>query len=102
MRAPPTRRDLKCDSATHCLIGRLRQLLQIRVLWSLIWTLIDPVSCVSCVSWMYSVNAAETHETFHQESGMRYQLVILGPIRTQLGPLRLPPRGVWTLIWTHI
>jgi hypothetical protein len=33
----------------------------------------DPVSCVSCVSWMDSVNAAETHETFHQESGMRYQ-----------------------------
>ena len=31
-----------------------------------------PVSCVSCVSWMYCVNAAETHETFHQESGMRY------------------------------
>ncbi len=37
-----------------------------------IWTLIDPVSCVSCVSWWYSVNAAETHETIHTESGMRY------------------------------
>ena len=27
--------------------------------------------CLS-VSWMYCVNAADTHETFHQESGMRY------------------------------
>src|SRR6266545_3199641 len=35
-------------------------------------SLIDPVSCVSCVTWMYSVNAAETYETFHLESGMRY------------------------------
>jgi hypothetical protein len=45
--------------------------------WSegaLIGALMDPVSCVSCVSWMYCVNAAETHETFHQESGMRYQV----------------------------
>jgi len=33
----------------------------------------DPVSCVSCVSGVYSVNAAEKHETFHWESGMRYQ-----------------------------
>jgi len=33
-----------------------------------------PVSCVSCVSSWYWVNAAETHETFHRESGMRYQL----------------------------
>jgi hypothetical protein len=41
--------------------------------WSLIWTLIDPVSYVSCVSWMYPLNAAETHETFHWESGMPYQ-----------------------------
>jgi hypothetical protein len=41
---------------------------------SLIWTLMDPVSCVSCVSWMYWVNAGETHETFHWESGMRYQV----------------------------
>ena len=32
-----------------------------------------PLSCVSCVSWMYWLNAAETHESFHQESGMRYQ-----------------------------
>lgn len=31
-----------------------------------------PVSCVSCVSWMYCVDAAETHETFNWESGMRY------------------------------
>ena len=42
--------------------------------WSLIGTLMDPVSCVSCVSWWYWVNAAETHETFHWESGMRYQV----------------------------
>ena len=41
--------------------------------WSLIWTHIDPVSYVSCVSWMYSVNAVETHETVHSESDMRYQ-----------------------------
>ena len=33
-----------------------------------------PVSCVSCVSWMHWMNAAETHETFRQESGMRYQV----------------------------
>ena len=39
--------------------------------WTLIWTLIDPVSCVS--SW-YWVNAGETDETVHKESGMRYQL----------------------------
>jgi hypothetical protein len=42
--------------------------------WTLIWTLMDSVSRVSCVSWMYWVYAAETHETFHTESGMRYQL----------------------------
>ena len=41
--------------------------------WTLIWTLIDPVSCVSCVSSWYWVTAAETYETFHWESGMRYQ-----------------------------
>jgi len=34
----------------------------------------DPVSCVSCVSSCYCVNAGETHETFRQESGMRYQV----------------------------
>lgn len=33
-----------------------------------------PGSCVSCVSWWCSVNAAETHETVRAESGMRYQL----------------------------
>ena len=42
--------------------------------WTLIWTPLRPVSCVSCVSWMYSVNAAETYETDHWESGMRYQV----------------------------
>jgi hypothetical protein len=30
-----------------------------------IGALIGPVSCVSYVSWQYSVNAAETHETVH-------------------------------------
>jgi len=40
--------------------------------WTLIWTLMDPVSYVSCVSWKYWVNAGETYETFHWESGMRY------------------------------
>jgi hypothetical protein len=34
----------------------------------------DLVSCVSSVSSWNSVNAAETHETFHQESGMRYHV----------------------------
>jgi hypothetical protein len=33
----------------------------------------DPVSCVSYVSWWYCVYAAETHETIHWKSGMRYQ-----------------------------
>ena len=37
--------------------------------------LIDPVSCVSCVSSWYSLNAVETHETVHWESGMRYQVL---------------------------
>ena len=32
----------------------------------------DAVSCVSCVSWKYSVNAAETYETDSWESDMRY------------------------------
>jgi hypothetical protein len=41
---------------------------------SLIWTLMDPVSFVSCVSSWYWVSAAETHQTFHRESGMRYQV----------------------------
>ena len=38
------------------------------------------VSCVSCVSWWYCVNAAETHEAPHQESGMRYQIRSQAPI----------------------
>jgi hypothetical protein len=41
--------------------------------WSLVWTLMDPVSCVSCVSSCYCMNASETHATCHRESGMRYQ-----------------------------
>jgi hypothetical protein len=41
--------------------------------WTLIRTLIGPVSCVSCVSWGSFLNSAETHETLHSESGMRYQ-----------------------------
>ena len=37
---------------------------------------------VSCVSSWYWVNAAETHQTFHRESGMRYQSTTIcrGPI----------------------
>jgi hypothetical protein len=35
----------------------------------------DPVSCVSCVSSWYWVNATETHQTFHRASGMRYTLL---------------------------
>ena len=47
--------------------------------WILIWT--PYRSClISCVSWMHRVYATETHETFHQESGMRYQ-VPSSPIR---------------------
>jgi hypothetical protein len=75
--------------------------------WSegaLIGALMDPVSCVSCVSWMYCVNAAETHETFHQESGMRYQTrlhrpdlssdrVSLLPAPADLNPIRTLTRG---------
>ena len=34
----------------------------------------DPVSCVSYVSWMHWVDAVEMHETFDWESGMRYQV----------------------------
>jgi hypothetical protein len=34
----------------------------------------DLNSRVSWVSWMYSVNAVEIHETFHWESRMRYQI----------------------------
>ena len=48
----------------------------------------DPVSCVSCVSWMHCVYAAETHETFHQESGMRYQHLSEAPIHAVEGAIR--------------
>jgi hypothetical protein len=48
----------------------------------------SPVSYVSCVFWMYSVYAAETHETNYQESGMRYQF----------RPLRPEPRSDWAFI----
>ena len=50
--------------------------------WSPIWTLMDPVSCVSCVSPWCCGNAAETHETIHWKSGMRYHPLIG---RSQLG-----------------
>jgi hypothetical protein len=33
----------------------------------------DLVSCVSCVSWEAFLYSAETYETLHRESGMRYQ-----------------------------
>jgi hypothetical protein len=53
----------------------------------------DPVSCVSCVSWMHWVNAAETHETLHQESGMRYQVSSRADSENESGPLvaAVPP-----------
>jgi hypothetical protein len=47
--------------------------------WTLIPTLIGPVSCVSCVSSWSWVNAVEKHETIHRESGMRYQLAVVRP-----------------------
>jgi hypothetical protein len=53
---------------------------------ALIGALMDPVSCVSCASWVYSVNAGETHETIHQESGMRYQIHPLGTRARLCGP----------------
>ena len=39
------------------------------------------------------VNAAETHKTFHRESGMRYQVSPTRPIRAQVEPIRVtcPP-----------
>jgi len=40
---------------------------------ALLGALMDLVSCVACVSSWYSVIVAETHETVHAESGMRYQ-----------------------------
>ena len=55
----------------------------------------NAVSCVSYVSWMYWVNAAETHETFHLESGMRYQ-VSSSPILSTDWAFRLPPQGCWS------
>lgn len=44
-----------------------------RLGWTHLWTLIGPASCVSCNSWCYPVNTAETHQTVHADSGMRYQ-----------------------------
>jgi hypothetical protein len=41
---------------------------------ALVGALTSPVSFVSWVSWRYSVNLAETHETVDWESGMRYQI----------------------------
>lgn len=38
------------------------------------------VSCVSCAAWMYWVNAAESHEIFHEESGMRLHHSSPGPL----------------------
>ena len=58
--------------------------------WSLVWTLMDPVSCVSCVSWMHWLYAFGTHETLHQESGMRYQVSSPGP---NLSPDRADSAG---------
>ncbi len=60
--------------------------------WSLIWTLMDPVSCVSCVSGMCWLYAAETHETFPWESGMRYQSAIRPDLSSDRA-LSLPADG---------
>ena len=54
----------------------------------------DPVSCVSCVSWMHCVYAAETHETFHQESGMRYQHLSEAPIHARIGAFSMATASV--------
>ena len=48
----------------------------------------DGVSCVSCVSWMYSVNAAETHETIYQEPVCGTKLALIRPIPARIGLLR--------------
>ena len=54
----------------------------------------DPVSCVSCVSWMGWLYAAETHETFHQESGMRYQHSFRARFVRRIGPFRCLPEAL--------
>jgi hypothetical protein len=43
-------------------------------------------SCVSCVSSLYSVDVAETHETVHLESGMRYQSPNWPDLSSDRGP----------------
>jgi hypothetical protein len=67
----------------------------------------DPVSCVSCVSWVRWMNAGETHETFRQESGMRYHSTttcraLLASYMTPCGsdPTRMTKSHGWTLICT--
>ena len=69
-------------------------------LWTPIWTLMGPVSFVSCVSWKHSVNAAETHETFHWDSGMRYHPFGQVPIRAQIEPISAGSANSSTLIST--
>ena len=54
---------------------------------TLMWTVTGPVSCVS--SW-YAMNAADTYETIHPESGIRYQPAGL------VGPIDRPPDGLLT------
>ena len=46
--------------------------------------------CLVRLSWMYSLYAAETYETFHWESGMRYQ-VSSSPILSTNWAFSLPP-----------
>ena len=57
------------------------------------------VCCVSCVSW-YWVDVAETHETFHSESGMRYQVSSTLSIRAQIDRTSGLPENSSTLIRT--
>jgi len=62
--------------------------------WTLIRTLIDPASCVSFVSWWYWVYAAETHETVHWASGMRYHPFPLH--------LVVPPRSKHQMLYISV
>jgi hypothetical protein len=58
----------------------------------LIGALMTPVSRVSCVSSCYWVNAAETYETFHWESGMRYDFVTNGSLPERYNILWISPK----------
>ena len=46
------------------------------------------------------MNAAETHETIHRESGMRYQHSLIGPIDAWIGPFRCLLTAALFRIWS--